>query len=100
MAVRISVDESIEVLSGSPLEQEVGDFFESESEGEMAMSEDDDDLEVVEQLLTTAYTTSTSRILDPVDRDSLLLLDKDLCSDSDDDENGKGNIVAIYIVIV
>ena len=70
------------------LEEELGDdegdFVESSSsEGERELSSDDEnDAEVVQQIISSIYSTPPSMLtksrVPPVERDSLLLLDKDL----------------------
>ena len=55
------------------------DFIESTSEGEPFSSSDEADAELLEGVLESAYSSKTPySALDPAERDSLLLFDKDL----------------------
>ena len=56
------------------------DFLESSSEGEHFCSSDEADAELFQSALEQAYSSNAPHsMLDPAERDSLLLFDKDLC---------------------
>lgn len=56
------------------------DFVESTSEGGDFSSSDEVDAHLFERVLEGVYSTSgPSSMLDPAQRDSILLFDKDLC---------------------
>lgn len=66
------------------------DFVESTSEGEVLSSGDDNDAEMLQTVFEGIYSTSlVSARNDPVERDSLLLFDKDLI-DSDAETSVEG----------
>ena len=68
-----------------------GDYIESTSEGEVLSSGDDNDSEMLQTVFEGIYSTSfVSTRNDPVERDSLLLFDKDLM-DSDAETSTEGS---------
>lgn len=69
---------SADAASGSDF-----DYVESASEGEDWSSEssDQNDAEMWEQILDGAYCSAVPPKMDPAERDSLLLFDKDLVED-------------------
>lgn len=70
-----------------------GNYAESTSEGEVLSSGDDDDAEMLQTVFEEIYSTSLPRARnDPVDRESLLLFDKDLM-DSDADTSADTSVV-------
>ena len=77
------------VSESDPEEDEnyLDDYVESVSEGEHWSSNDEDQLELFDQLLEGARFGSLIR-LDPVQRNSLLLFDKDFLNEDDEELDG------------
>ena len=91
----VSFKGSEELCEVEYIDIDSGDYIESTSEGEVLSSGDDDDAEMLQTVFEGVYSTSfVSARNDPVERDSLLLLDKDLM-ESDSECCMEGNLSEI-----
>lgn len=75
------------------IDEEYCEIFTSEGEAESFATSDEEDAELLQMALEGAYTCSPfkhSAIIDPAERSSYLLLDKDLMSE-DECDNEQGN---------